>query len=63
MISQGTCSIAGNLDGHSVLMNGELLTSGMQANITNEITKYSHLLSLFVALSQGMLVIVEIAFL
>lgn len=53
MISQGTCSIAGQLEGPSVLLNGELLTSGMQANITNEIAKYAVLLSRFVAVSQG----------
>ena len=53
MISQGTCAIAGHLDGPAVVMAGELVTSGMQANVTNEILKYSNLLTSFLALSQG----------
>eukprot|EP00026_Physarum_polycephalum_P000109 Phypoly_transcript_00109.p1 GENE.Phypoly_transcript_00109~~Phypoly_transcript_00109.p1 ORF type:complete len:1592 (+),score=229.45 Phypoly_transcript_00109:670-4776(+) len=52
MISQGTCAIAGTIDGPSVVMAGELVTSGMQANITNELLKYSNLLTSFLALSQ-----------
>lgn len=53
MISQGTCAVAGHLDGPAVVLAGELVTSGMQANVTNEILKYANLLTSFLALSQG----------
>jgi hypothetical protein len=56
MISKGTCAIAGHLDGPSVVLAGELVTSGMQANVTNEILKYSNLLTNFLMLSQGIFI-------
>ncbi len=53
LVEQGTCSVAGNLVGPSAILSTELQASGMQANITNEISKYVDLLEIFLTQSQG----------